>query len=179
MVQDTARTADAAMQESRQKMIAKRFGGGTSATVGGARRKKKAVHKTTSSEDKRLTTVLKKLNVVAISAIEEVNMFQDNGEVIHFVNPKIQANTQSNLYVISGNCETRKLQDMLPGVASELGPESLATLRAMAMGGANLGGGGGGSGGMHGAGGATIEELDEEDEDAPDLVENFEEVAGK
>ncbi|KAG5180552.1 NAC domain-containing protein [Tribonema minus] len=163
MVEDTS-GADAAMLEARAKMIAKRFGGGAgSATVGGARRKKKAVHKTASADDKKLMTALKKLGTTNIPAIEEVNMFQDNGEVIHFVNPKVQAAVSANTYVISGNAEIKKLQDLLPGIVNELGVENMASLQAMA------GAGGAGAG-------APIEE---DDEDVPDLVENFDEVASK
>ncbi len=51
-------------------------------------RKKKAVHKTTSTDDKRLQNTLKRLGVNTIPGIEEVNIFKDNNEVVHFVNPK-------------------------------------------------------------------------------------------
>ena len=51
-------------------------------------RKKKAVHKTTSTDDKRLQNTLKRLGVNTIPGIEEVNIFKDNSEVVHFVNPK-------------------------------------------------------------------------------------------
>jgi NACalpha-BTF3-like transcription factor len=56
----------------------------------GARRKKKAVHKTTTADDKKLMTAIKKLGTQPIPAVEEVNMFQESGEVIHFVNPKVR-----------------------------------------------------------------------------------------
>ena len=53
------------------------------------RRKKKAVHKTTaSSDDKKLGSTLKKMGVTNIPAIEEVNLFKQNGQVIHFSGPK-------------------------------------------------------------------------------------------
>ena len=42
----------------------------------------------TSVDDKKLTTTLKRIGVTNIPAIEEVNMFTDDGEVIHFVGPK-------------------------------------------------------------------------------------------
>ena len=34
-------------------------------------------------------------------------MFKDNGEVIHFANPKVQASLGSNTYAISGQAETK------------------------------------------------------------------------
>lgn len=39
-------------------------------------------------DDKKLQTALKKLNVQPIQAIEEVNMFKSDGNVIHFAAPK-------------------------------------------------------------------------------------------
>ncbi|TMS08047.1 Transcription factor BTF3 [Larimichthys crocea] len=58
---------------------------------GSARRKKKVVHRTATADDKKLQFSLKKLGVNNISGIEEVNMFTNQGTVIHFNNPKVQA----------------------------------------------------------------------------------------
>ena len=55
---------------------------------GTPRRKVKKVHKTSGTDDKKLQTSLKKLNVQPIQAIEEVNMFKEDGNVIHFAAPK-------------------------------------------------------------------------------------------
>jgi len=85
--------------------------GNRSARTGGkcsVRRKFKAQSKSANQDDKRLLTQLKKLNVTQIPAIEEVNLFKDDGSVIHFTKPKVQAEIQSNTYVISGECETKK-----------------------------------------------------------------------
>jgi nascent polypeptide-associated complex subunit beta len=48
----------------------------------------KKVHKSTGTDDKKLQTTLKKMNVQPIQAIEEVNMFKSDGNVIHFSAPK-------------------------------------------------------------------------------------------
>ena len=48
----------------------------------------KKVHKSSGSDDKKLQTSLKKMNVQPIQAIEEVNMFKEDGNVIHFAAPK-------------------------------------------------------------------------------------------
>ena len=40
------------------------------------------------ADDKRLQNTLKRLGVNTIPGIEEVNLFKDNGTVIHFTNPK-------------------------------------------------------------------------------------------
>ena len=38
----------------------------------------------------------------------KVNMFKDNGEVLHFVNPKVQASLSSNIFAISGHSDTKR-----------------------------------------------------------------------
>ena len=48
------------------------------------------VHKTTT-DDKKLQSNLKKLGVNNIPGIEEVNMMKEDGNVIHFTNPKGEA----------------------------------------------------------------------------------------
>lgn len=55
---------------------------------GTARRKKKVVHRTASTDDKKLQSTLKKLSVNNIPGVEEVNMIKDDGNVIHFAQPK-------------------------------------------------------------------------------------------
>jgi len=61
---------------------------------GTPRRKTKKVHKSSGTDDKKLQTSLKKLNVQPIQAIEEVNMFKEDGNVIHFAAPKGMFSTQ-------------------------------------------------------------------------------------
>ena len=41
-----------------------------------------------SDADKKLQNALKKLNVQPLTGIEEVNMFKDDGNVLHFQQPK-------------------------------------------------------------------------------------------
>jgi nascent polypeptide-associated complex subunit beta len=55
---------------------------------GTVRRKVKKVHKSSGTDEKKLQGALKKLNVQPIHAIEEVNMFKSDGNVIHFSAPK-------------------------------------------------------------------------------------------
>merc|ERR1711911_498890 len=62
---------------------------------GTARRKKKVVHRTATTDDKKLQSSLKKLSVNNIPGIEEVNMIKDDGSVIHFNNPKVQASLEA------------------------------------------------------------------------------------
>ena len=53
--------------------------------------RRKIVRKTKPSaaqDDKKLQGALKKLNVQPISGVEEVNMFREDGNVLHFTAPK-------------------------------------------------------------------------------------------
>ncbi|KAL8213737.1 hypothetical protein R6Q57_003186 [Mikania cordata] len=98
---------------------------------GSMRRKKKAVHKTTTTDDKRLQSTLKRIGVNTIPSIEEVNIFKDE-TVIQFLNPKVQASIGANTWVVSGSPQTKKLQDILPGILNQLGPDNLDNLRKLA-----------------------------------------------
>lgn len=42
----------------------------------------------TTQDDKKLQGALKKLNVQPITGVEEVNMFREDGNVLHFSAPK-------------------------------------------------------------------------------------------
>ncbi|CAO2630987.1 Transcription factor BTF3 [Lemmus lemmus] len=88
----------------------------------GTARRKKVVHRTATADDKKLQFSLKKLGVNNISGIEEVNMFTNQGTVIHFKNPKVQA----------GHAETKQLTEMLSSILNQLGADSLTSLRRLA-----------------------------------------------
>jgi nascent polypeptide-associated complex subunit beta len=56
---------------------------------GTPRRKMKKTHKNSAGgDDKKLQGTLKKMNVQTIHGIETINMFKDDGNVLHFKNPK-------------------------------------------------------------------------------------------
>ena len=138
---------------------------------GTVRRKKKAVRKNTTQDDKRLQSTLKKLNVTSIPAIEEVNMFMKDGQVIHLENPKVQASIAANTYVVSGAAETKPLQDLLPGIITQLGADNVENLRRITQ-----------AYEQHqkqqGDAPSGVEAVEgDDDDDVPDLVENFEEAA--
>jgi len=132
---------------------------------GTARRKKKVVHRTATTDDKKLQSSLKKLSVNNIPGIEEVNMIKDDGTVIHFNNPKVQASLAANTFAVTGHAENKQITEMLPGILNQLGAESLTHLKRLAS---NVTGGGVG---MEPA----LE--DDDDDEVPDLVENFDEVS--
>merc|ERR1711955_73068 len=99
---------------------------------GTQRRKKKVVHKTTATDDKKLQSSLKKLAVNTIPNIEEVNMIRDDGTVLHFNNPRVQASLAANTFAITGHAENKVLTEMLPGILNQLGAEGLSNLRRLA-----------------------------------------------
>ena len=161
---------EAEIAEARRKMIAKRFGGASASTggKGSARRKKKTTNRSSAAQsDAKLSTTLKKLGATNIPGIEEVNLFKEDGRVIHFVNPKVQASISANTYVVSGPSENKALQELLPSIVSQLGMENLSQLQNIAAA-AQAGG----------AGAAAAGADDDDDDHVPDLVDgNFEEVS--
>jgi len=111
-----AELVKAAREKLKEKFADVRTGG-----KGTVRRKKKAQHKTSAADDKQLQAQLKRLQVNNIPGIEEVNMFKEDGNVIHFSAPKVQASIAANTYVISGHAENKQLQELLPGIINQLG----------------------------------------------------------
>lgn len=132
-------------------------------------------------DDKKLQGALKKLNVQPIQAIEEVNMFKEDGNVIHFAAPKgrnlwkalmyvllywssvVHAAVPANTFAIYGNGEDKELTELVPGILNQLGPDSLASLRKLAESYQSM---------QKKEGGAA----EDDEDDIPDLVagENFE-----
>ena len=117
-------------------------------------------------------------------------MFKEDGNVIHFGAPRgmvilmmlflakantssiVQASVPSNTFAIYGKAEEKEITELVPGIISQLGPESIATLRKLAE---QMSAQGGAA-----EGGAAAEgKADEaDDDDVPDLVENFDEPEG-
>ncbi|KAJ5595473.1 Nascent polypeptide-associated complex subunit beta [Penicillium hispanicum] len=131
---------------------------------GTPRRKVKKVHKTAGADDKKLQATLKKMNVQPIQAIEEVNMFKEDGNVIHFAAPRVHASVPSNTFALYGNGEEKELTELVPGILNQLGPDSLASLRKLAESYQNM------------QKNQSGEKKDDDEDDIPDLVEgeNFE-----
>jgi len=141
---------------------------------GTARRKKKVLHRTATTDDKKLQSSLKKLSVNNIPGIEEVNMMKNDGSVIHFNNPKVQASLAANTFAVTGQSETKQITEMLPGILNQLGAESLQHLKRLAT-----SVGAGQQAASAAAGDSDKKTIDEEDDDddVPDLVENFDEAS--
>ena len=133
-----------------------------SAQIGGKgsiRRKVKKVHKGSAVDDKKIQSALKKLNAQTIPGIEEVNMFKEDGRILHVTQPTVQASIACNTFCFSGNFEEKDLSELVPNILHQLGPDSIDALRRLAE--------------VHQKGGASSGQG--QDDDIPDLVENFEE----
>ncbi|KAI6029808.1 NAC-domain-containing protein [Pisolithus microcarpus] len=141
--------------------VANRLGG-----KGTMRRKVVRKAKPSSAQDdKKLQGALKKLNVQSIPGIEEVNMFREDGNVLHFTTPKVHAAAPANTFAIYGVGHVKELTELVPGILNQLGPDSLASLRKLAESYQAI---------QQGqqrptAAGAA----EDDDDDVPDLVENF------
>jgi len=117
------------------EMLKKLQAAQASVRIGGkgtVRRKKKIVHNTATTDDKKLQSTLKKLSVNTIPGIEEVNMIKDDGSVIHFNNPKVQASPSANTFAVTGHGENKMLTEMLPSILNQLGAEGIGNLRKLA-----------------------------------------------
>ncbi|CAD2212909.1 nascent polypeptide-associated complex subunit beta [Angomonas deanei] len=69
---------------------------------GSVRRNKKAHHKS-SGEDRKVTNVLRRLNVNPFDGIDEAVFYRADGTAMHFTKPKVQASMQNQCYVVSGD----------------------------------------------------------------------------
>lgn len=84
-------------------------------------------------------------------------MIKEDGTVIHFNNPKVQASLTASTFAITGHGETKNITDMVPGILSQLRADS--GLKGLGNANASLGN----------AGAA--------DDDVPELVGTFDENA--
>lgn len=118
-----------------------------------------------AQDDKKLQGALKKLNVQPIPGVEEVNMFREDGHVLHFTTPKVHAAVPANTFAIYGIGHVKELTELVPGILNQLGPDSLASLRKLAESYQAIQ-----QGQQRPAAGGNAED---DDDDVPDLVENF------
>ncbi|XP_073743485.1 transcription factor BTF3-like [Callorhinus ursinus] len=123
---------------------------------------KKVVHRT---DDKKTAVLLNEVQGAPTISDIELNMFINQGTVIHLNNPKVQASLEVNTFTITGQAETKQLTEILPSILNQLGADSQTSLRKL---------------------GEVLpkESMDgqaplatrEDDDEVPDLVENFNEA---
>lgn len=105
-------------------------------------------------------------------------MFKEDGSVIHFTNPKVQASLTANTFAISGQAENKRITEMMPGILNQLRPENLKNLASV------LAANSGDDTFANLLGGAnTLEQEvaaksgEDDDDEVPELVQNFDEAA--
>eukprot|EP00762_Andalucia_godoyi_P003232 ANDGO_06524.mRNA.1 Transcription factor BTF3 homolog len=111
-------------QEKLQKLKAQ-----ASERAGGMRRPVKKVVHTASADAKKIEGSLKKLGLQQFPGIEEVNLFKSDQSIIHFQNPRVQANFSANTYVVSGRAEQKTVQELMPNIITQLGVGNLSALQ--------------------------------------------------
>lgn len=97
---------------------------------GTPRRKVKRTSKTEGS-DKNLQATLQKLNAQPIQGMDTVNLFFDDGKVMQYPKPQVQAAVNANTFAIHGRSVEKSMAEMLPEVLSSMGPESMEQLKRL------------------------------------------------
>ncbi|KAL6043822.1 Transcription factor BTF3 4 [Balamuthia mandrillaris] len=113
---------------------------------GTPRRKHKAKPRAGATNDRRLQSELGRMGVNELPGIEAVDMFHEDGSVLHFTNPKVQTSGGANMLVVTGRSEKLQFPAGAEGLASQVLQAASAAAAAADKGG---------------------------DDDVPELVENF------
>lgn len=131
---------------------------------GTPRRKVKRSNKSSETDDKKIQDALQKLSVQQIQGVDEANFFREDGTVLHFARPQVQASVPSNTFAIHGTPQEKDLGELMPGIISQMGAENIEQLRAYAE--------------QLTKSGALGGSKEAEDEEIPDLVdgETFDKV---
>merc|ERR1712071_362343 len=65
-----------------------------------------------------------KIQLLHLPGIDEVNMFREDGTVIHFRNPKVTAAPSSNTFTVHGANEIKRFEE-IPDAFNQIGLEGL------------------------------------------------------
>lgn len=83
----------------RIKQLKKVQGNARTGGKGSVRRKKKVQRKAQGNDEKKVNAALKGLGLNPIPGIDQVDLIQDDGSVLLFKNPRVQAAPNANTYV--------------------------------------------------------------------------------
>ncbi|EIM20131.1 NAC-domain-containing protein [Wallemia mellicola CBS 633.66] len=133
-----------------------------------APRRKQVRKPRSEADDQKIQAALKKINVQHVQGIDEVNMFKEDGNVIHFPKPIVHSAAPANTTAIYGRAQEKELTELVPGILPQLGADSLANLRRLAEQYQQM------TQQQQQAALNKAKEQDNGDDDVPDLVENFE-----
>eukprot|EP00413_Alexandrium_margalefii_P029002 CAMPEP_0204576426 /NCGR_PEP_ID=MMETSP0661-20131031/41768_1 /ASSEMBLY_ACC=CAM_ASM_000606 /TAXON_ID=109239 /ORGANISM="Alexandrium margalefi, Strain AMGDE01CS-322" /LENGTH=155 /DNA_ID=CAMNT_0051585173 /DNA_START=1 /DNA_END=468 /DNA_ORIENTATION=+ len=124
---------------------------------GAPRRTKKIVPKNSGGDEKKLQSVLKKLQVNPVGAIEKVFFVYDNDKIQVFDQPKVGAGQKQNTFVVAGKSEMKNASEV--EMKTKWTESDMAEILQRQM----------QQRGMH--------MPDNNDDQIPDLVDNFDDVA--
>lgn len=113
--------------------LAKLKAAGAASRIGGKGTPRRKVKRTvkTEGDDRKVQDALAKIKAQTLTGVEQVNMFKEDGKVIHVGRPAVQMAEQYNTFCISGHSSEKTLEEMLPEMIQSMGPESLEQLRKL------------------------------------------------
>lgn len=85
----------------------------------------------TDGDDTKVQAALQKLNAQTLTGVEQVNLFKEDGKVIHFGRPAVQQASQYNTFAINGHSVEKPVSEMLPEMIQSMSPDSLEQLRKL------------------------------------------------
>ena len=133
--------------------FAKKFGDTQIGGKGTQRRKHPVKHRGNKVEvDKKIEAVAKKSQARKLNEVVEVNIFKDDNTVIQFKKPTVEYSFKEKVTFISGQHETKSLKEVFSSLVKQLGPKQLAFIK-------------------------DNTEAQKKKDEAPELVEDFDEVA--
>ena len=92
-------------------------------------------------------------------------MFKDDDTVMHFKRPTVQFSMKESLVTVAGECETKEIKSMLPGILNQVGPAQYKALQEIVS--------------QSKTTDAAAADDDDDDDDVPELVADFEEASKK
>ena len=145
------------IKESR-KRFAEMYGQTQIGGKGTEKRKHPVKHRGNKVEvDKKIEAVAKKSQARKLNEVVEVNIFKDDNTVIQFKKPTVEYSFKEKVTFISGTHETKNLKEVFTSLVKQLGPKQLAFVKD--------------------ATDAKAKNEKEKIDEAPELVEDFDEVA--
>ena len=139
--------------DSRQILALEKFGETQIGGKGTQRRKHPVKHRGNKVEvDKKIEAVAKKSQARKLNEVVEVNIFKDDNTVIQFKKPSVEYSFKEKVTFISGQHETKSLKEVFSSLVKQLGPKQLAFIKENT-------------------------EAQKKKDEAPELVEDFDEVA--
>lgn len=101
--------------------------------IGGKGTPRRKVKRSVKSEgdDTKVQAALAKLNAQTFTGVEQVNLFKDDGNVIHVGRPAVQHASEYNTFAIHGHSVEKSVSEMLPEMIQNMSPGSLEQLRKL------------------------------------------------